>query len=204
MRTECLWQNGLIHRHDWISGELLEDFDPSVVDTLEVIEAISSCNFSLCISVQPPFIPIQMILSSILVSSPFLRIVRLKHAGTNQNTDLCFNPSISEFHLFSKPPVLSLSSNTSLESSCSWSSTVSLRLDCDREERHCSPMIIDAATVNRKPSARKLAPFSTALRDVKLEIFREASLQAHLDSDNGRIWRAGSPRIFVRSLISVR
>jgi hypothetical protein len=32
-----------------------------------------------------------------------------------------------------------------------------------RDERHVSPMISAAATLNRKPSARKFAPFSMAL-----------------------------------------
>ena len=201
-------QDRFIHCHDWISRELLEDFDPSMVDsmvdTLRVIEAISSCHFSLWIFVQPPFIPIQIILSNTLVSSPFLHIIRFEHASTSQNTDLSFNPSISGPHLFSMPPTLSVSSSTWLESSCNLSSTVSLRLDCDREERHCSPMIIDAATVNRKPSARKLVPFSTALKDENQKISTRPAPIIHLVSDNGRIWRAGSPRIFVRSLISVR
>ena len=32
-----------------------------------------------------------------------------------------------------------------------------------RDERHVSPMISAAATLNKKPSARKFAPFSMAL-----------------------------------------
>ncbi len=34
-----------------------------------------------------------------------------------------------------------------------------------RDERHVSPTMSAAATLNKKPSARKFAPFSMALRD---------------------------------------
>jgi hypothetical protein len=35
-----------------------------------------------------------------------------------------------------------------------------------RDERHVSPMMSAAATLNKKPSARKFAPFSMALKQV--------------------------------------
>lgn len=58
----------------------------------------------------------------------------------------------------------SLSSRTRIWSSSIESFTPERCFDWLRDERHVSPMMSPAATLNKKPSARKLAPFSMALR----------------------------------------
>jgi hypothetical protein len=90
-------------------------------------------------------------------------------------------------------------------SSSSWSSTVSRLFDWLLEERHCSPMIRPAATVNKKPSASAFAPFSIALEVSLINIFELAGkgkYSTHRVSDNGRMCLAGSPRIPVRMRVS--
>jgi hypothetical protein len=71
-----------------------------------------------------------------------------------------------------------------------------------RDERHVSPMMSAAATLNKKPSARKFAPFSMALKqaDQSEEFLDQGG--AHLVSERGRKCFAGSPKRPVRSLTS--
>ena len=101
----------------------------------------------------------------------------------------------------------SLSSRTRIWSSSIESFTSERCFDWLRDERHVSPMMSPAATLNKKPSARKLAPFSMALRvadqsEVNQVDGRLSPMNTHLASERGRMCLAGSPNRPVRSLAS--
>jgi hypothetical protein len=105
----------------------------------------------------------------------------------------------------------SLSSRTRIWSSSIESFTSERCFDWLRDERHVSPMMSPAATLNKKPSARKFAPFSMALRVVDQSLGylsvnqvggRLRPHDTHLASERGRMCLAGSPNRLVRSLAS--
>jgi len=131
-----------------------------------------NCSGVLWNSAHPPRKPISTTRSNIRASSSFR----------------CFSSSHRSSYLSLNPSTRAVSSCNLADKSSSWSSTLSRRFDCDRDERHASPTISSAATLNKNPSARALAPFSIALA-----------------SDRGRTCcLAGSPRMLVLSRISPR
>ena len=124
---------------------------------------------------------LQPVLVFVRVFHFWLRGIKIRYLNTQlkiQKTHRIFSSRISASLASIKLSTRADNSVTFVPSSSNWSSTLSLRLDWFREDRHDSPMMRAAATANRKPSAMVLAPFSIALEESQVSEGRK------LEDDN--------------------
>lgn len=162
-------------------------------------------------SAHPPRKPISTTRSSIRASSSFLEPKSVSNFSIgrvrrNYATHLCFSSFSCTSHFSINVSTRVRSSVSPSVRSSSWSSTESRRFDWERELRYVSPSMSAAATLNIKPSAIKLAPWSMALIKMGGPDSSNDFESTYLVSDSGRTCagRTASPKIFVLSRISVR